>query len=313
MLAISIRLNMNQLLLQKLVQTTLQQLNSCTLCPRRCGVNRLEGEKGICNTGRRVWVAAFEPHFGEERPLVGKNGSGTIFFGHCNLLCNFCQNYDISHGGGGRAVSDKALAQIMLSLQNQGCHNINLVTPSHVVPQILSALEIAVEHGLKLPIVYNSSGYDRVSTLHLLDGIVDIYMPDFKFWDKSIAAKTCAAPDYPEVARRAIKEMHRQVGNLTLGADGIAVKGLLLRHLVLPDNLADTREVMDFIVREVSADTYVNIMPQYRPCGRAAEIKALDRPITTEEFETALQDAKEVGIHRLDQRERVFIGYLMNK
>ena len=300
---------MNLLNLHNLTQKALQCLKNCTLCPRRCGVNRLEGEKGVCNTGRRAWVASFDAHFGEERPLVGKYGSGTIFFSHCNLLCNFCQNYDISHHGAGRPVSDKELAQMMLSLQRQGCHNINLVTPSHVVPQIIAALEIARKKGLNLPIVYNTSGYDRVRTLQLLDGIADIYMPDFKFWDPEIADQTCDASDYPETARRAIKEMYRQVGDLTLNADGIAVRGILLRHLVLPDGLAGTREIMNFIVREVSHDTYVNIMPQYRPCGRAAEIKALARPITRQEFESALQDAKEVGIHRLDKRRRVFIGF----
>lgn len=290
-------------------RTSRQWLKNCTLCPRRCNVNRLEGEKGVCNTGNRAWVAACEAHFGEERPLVGKYGSGTIFFGHCNLLCNFCQNYDISHGDAGQPVSDEELAQMMLSLEHQGCHNINLVTPSHVVPQIIAALEVAVNKGLKLPIVYNSSAYDRVSTLKLLDGIVDIYMPDFKFWNSELAEKTCGAPDYPEVARRAVKEMHRQVGDLTMDVDNTAVKGVLLRHLVLPDDIAGTREIMNFIVRKVSPDTYVNIMPQYRPCGRAAEIKALARPITTEEFKNALQDAKEMGIHRLDQQRRVFIGF----
>lgn len=287
----------------------LQKLKDCTLCPRRCAVDRLEGEKGVCSTGRRARVAGVDAHFGEERPLVGKYGSGTIFFGNCNLLCNFCQNYDISHGGAGRPVSDEDLAQMMLSLQHQGCHNINLVTPSHVVPQIIAALEIAKRKELNLPIVYNSSGYDRVSILKLLDGLVDIYMPDFKFWDESVAEKTCGAPDYPEAARRAINEMHRQVGDLTLDANGIAIKGLLLRHLVLPDGLAGTRDIIAFVVREISSETYVNIMPQYRPCGRAAEIKALARPITSEEFEIALQDAKEMGIHRLDQQPRIFIGF----
>lgn len=293
-------------ILSRRAQTARQLLKNCTLCPRRCAVDRRSGEVGVCKTGDRAWVSSYDAHFGEEQPLVGSKGSGTIFFTHCNLLCNFCQNFDISHQGVGRPVSDTELADIMLRLQRGGCHNINFVTSSHVVPQILSALEIAVKEGLKVPLVYNSSGYDRVKTLKLLRGIVDIYMPDFKFWDPKVADMTCDAADYPDVARRAVKEMHAQVGDLEIDGSGIAVKGILLRHLVLPDGLAGTREIMGFITRHVSRNTYVNIMPQYRPCGQAARMKALNRPIRGQEFQKALQEAKDMGIYRLDERRRVF-------
>ena len=211
-------------------------LNGCTLCPRECNVDRLSGDSGICKTQDKVLVSSYNPHFGEEAPLVGQEGSGTIFFAHCNLMCNFCQNYDISHEGHGQVIIDEQLAQIMLQLQNIGCHNINFVTPSHVVTQILSALEIAVENGLSVPLVYNTGGYDKVETLELLDGVFDIYMPDFKFWDSEIAEKTCNARDYPEIAQKAVVEMHRQVGDLVIDENGIAQRGLLVRHLVLPKN-----------------------------------------------------------------------------
>lgn len=272
-------------------------LKSCTLCPRKCRVNRLTGETGVCKTGEKAWVSSFGPHFGEERPLVGRNGSGTIFFTHCNLLCIFCQNYEISHQGDGDEVSDDTLAKIMLSLQNSGCHNINFVTPSHVVPQILSAVDIAVGYGLSVPLIYNSGGYDKVETLKLLEGVIDIYMPDFKFRDPAVARATCHAEDYPEAARLALKEMHRQVGDLMTDDSGIARRGLLVRHLVMPDGLAGTREVMRFIAAEISKNTYVNIMSQYRPCGRADEIEALNRRPTRSEFNAALKIAKEEGIH----------------
>ena len=281
-------------------------LRVCTLCPRKCRVNRLEGETGICKTADRAVVASYHAHFGEEAPLVGKCGSGTIFFTHCNLLCNFCQNYEISHQGEGMAVTAADLAGMMLSLQNDGCHNINFVTPSHVVPQILDALIIAASNGLKVPLVYNSSGYDCVETLALLDGVFDIYMPDFKFWDAEIAKATCQAPDYSTVAQRAISEMHRQTGDLLLNEEGLAVRGLLVRHLVLPNGLAGTREIMRFL-RRISSNTYVNIMPHYRPCGRAYEIKALSEPLPVEEFEKALKMAKEEGITRLDRPTRRFL------
>ncbi|UCD77695.1 MAG: radical SAM protein [Desulfobacterales bacterium] len=282
-------------------------LKSCVLCPRKCGVDRLSGETGICNTGKLAWVSSYNPHFGEEDPLVGNHGSGTIFFTHCNLLCLFCQNFDISHQGCGQEVSSDELAAMMLALQNQGCHNINFVTPSHVVPQILSAVEIAIQHGLSVPLVFNSGGYDRVTTLKLLEGIFDIYMPDFKFWDPQIAENACQAADYPEVARRALLEMHRQVGDLQLDESGIAWRGLLIRHLVLPGGLAGTREIMRFIAQRVSPDSYVNIMSQYRPCGRAVEVKGLESNLAAKDYQMAVQAAKEEGITRLDRPRRVFL------
>jgi len=281
-------------------------LESCTLCPRKCRVNRLADEKGICKTGKKALVASYNPHFGEEAPLVGSNGSGTIFFSHCNLLCNFCQNFDISHYGYGTEVNDENLAHTMLTLQRNGCHNINFVTPSHVVPQILSALDIAVQKGLNVPLVYNSGGYDRVETLRILEGIFDIYMPDFKFWDPKVSEMTCNAPDYPEIAREALIEMHRQVGDLILDENDIAQKGLLIRHLVLPNNLAGTREIMKFIAEKISKNSYVNIMAQYRPCGNASEIEELNRHPDTNEFREAIRMAEEEGITRLDLPRRIF-------
>jgi len=282
-------------------------LKSCSLCPRRCGVDRLSGETGICKTAAKACISSFNPHFGEEAPLVGTRGSGTIFFTHCNLMCVFCQNYDISHQGYGQEAESEQLAAVMLELQRSGCHNINFVTPTHVVPQILEALEIAVEAGLRVPLVYNSGGYDRVSTLRLLDGVVDIYMPDFKFWDEKVAADACDAPDYPQVARRAIIEMHRQVGDLVIDESGVASRGVLIRHLVLPAKLAGTREVMRFIAGSVSPDSYVNIMAQYRPCGRADEVEGLDDYPTTSDHTEAVRAAKEEGIRRLDRPRRTFM------
>jgi putative pyruvate formate lyase activating enzyme len=281
-------------------------LSQCRLCPRQCGIDRLSGKTGFCRTGAEALVASYEAHFGEEAPLVGRHGSGTIFFTYCNLNCNFCQNYDISHAGAGRKVSDRQLADMMLQLQEAGCHNINFVTPSHMVAQILSALVLAVPDGLHVPLVYNSGGYDRVETLRLLEGVIDIYMPDFKFWDSSVAAQTCDASDYPEQARRALLEMHRQVGDLYIGADGLAQHGLLVRHLVLPEDLAGTDKVMHFIAQEISPATYVNIMSQYRPCGRAADVPALARSISAAEYSAALDAASLQGITRLDRPRRVF-------
>ena len=217
--------------LQERIDQLFAILESCTLCPRECRINRLAGEKGFCQTGEKAVVASYNAHFGEEAPLVGASGSGTIFFSHCNLGCVFCQNFSISHGGEGIEIDNGQLAAVMVSLQKQGCHNINLVTPSHVVPQIVAALPIAIEKGLNLPLVYNSSGYDSVKTLQLLDGIVDIYMPDFKFWKKVSAKRFAHAPDYPDKACGAIREMHRQVGDLEMGSQSIAIKGLLVRHI----------------------------------------------------------------------------------
>jgi putative pyruvate formate lyase activating enzyme len=293
-------------LLKEKTKKAYKMLRSCVMCPRRCKVDRLAGQTGICRTGKKAYVSSYNPHFGEEAPLVGKRGSGTIFFTFCNLLCIFCQNFDISHEGYGREVSDEQLADMMLHLQGAGCHNINFVTPSHVVPQILSALEIAVKEGLSVPLIYNTGGYDSVHTLKLLDGIVDIYMPDFKFWDPNVAERTTKARDYPEVARTAIIEMHRQVGDLVIDESGIARRGLLVRHLVLPHGLAGTRDVMRFIVQKISPNTYVNIMSQYRPCGRAHEVGELAGFPARKEYETALQAAKQEGITRFDQPKGAF-------
>ncbi len=288
-------------LLQKKIKQVYCLLEGCRLCPRKCGVNRLEDEKGICKMGKKAMVSSYNAHFGEEATLVGKNGSGTIFFANCNLLCNFCQNYDISHEGHGYEVSDEQLADMMITLQNKGCHNINFVTPSHVVPQILSSLEIAIEKGLNTPLIYNTGGYDNVETLKLLEGIFDIYMPDFKFWDVVIAERTCNAPDYPEIARKAVAEMHRQVGDLKIVNNGIAIHGLLIRHLVLPNKLAGTKKIARFIAKEISPDTYVNIMSQYHPCGKAYEIKELSNFLTQKEYNDAVESAKEEGLWKLDK------------
>ncbi len=292
--------------LRKRIEAAWKLLENCRLCPRSCGVNRLAGQRGLCRTGEKAVVASYGPHFGEEQPLVGSGGSGTIFFGHCNLLCVFCQNYDISHcpeGEAGEEVGAEQLARMMLDLQEQGCHNINFVTPSHVVPQIIQALLPAIEGGLHLPLVYNTSGYDRVETLQLLEGIIDIYMPDFKFWSKESSKRYMKAQDYPEHARRALREMHRQVGDLLVNDGGLAERGLLIRHLVMPGGLAETKAILEFIAREISTGSYLNIMDQYHPCGRADEFEELNRTLTGEEFRQALQYAAQYGLERLDQRD----------
>ena len=277
------------------------ELRDCTLCPRNCHADRLSGDTGICKTGEHALVSSYMPHFGEEKPISGSRGSGTIFFTNCNLLCNFCQNFDISHEGRGEPVTSRELSEMMLSLQALGCHNINFVTPSHVVPQILQALIMAADNGLTIPLVYNSGGYDQVSTVRQLDGIIDIYMPDFKFWDPEIAGETCQAPDYPEIARQVIKEMYRQTGSLFINPSGHAEKGLLVRHLVMPEGSAGTAEVMKYLAEEISEDTYVNIMPQYRPCGRAREIAYLQRPLDRQEFRDAIHVTLKAGLTRLDK------------
>ena len=293
-------------LLDEKIESAREVLRNCQLCPRRCGVNRLEEQTGVCKTGSLARVSSYSPHFGEEAPLVGTGGSGTIFLTYCNLLCLFCQNFDISHEGQGWPVTAEQLAGFMLELQKAGCHNINFVTPTHVVPQILAAVDLAAGRGLRLPLVYNSGGYDGVESLRLLEGVFDIYMPDFKFWDPEVAEQAFGAPDYPEVARKALKEMHRQVGELTMDASGIARRGVLVRHLVMPRGKAGTRQIMEFIVSEVSARTYVNVMPQYRPCGRAGEVDWMAERITAREFEAALAKARAAGIVRLDPPRRVF-------
>jgi len=271
-------------------------LDSCRLCPRQCGVNRLKGEKGFCQMGKNSKIFSFHPHFGEEKCLVGSGGSGTIFFSSCNLACVYCQNYEISHFKEGKEVSIEDLAEMMIYLQNQGCHNINLVSPSIWVPQILKALIIAREKGLKLPLVYNTGGYDLPKTLKILEGIVDIYMPDIKYSDNKIGLKYSSAPDYWTIVCRAVKEMHRQVGDLII-KNGLAVKGLLIRHLVLPSRIAGTKKVMRFI-SSLSKNSYVNIMDQYYPAYKANLYPELNRKIFIEEFEEAMKIAQYFGLHQ---------------
>lgn len=280
----------------------LKALEFCRLCPRRCGDDRLSNKVGVCKTGRFACVSSYSPHHGEERCLSGWNGSGTIFFSWCNLRCPFCQNYEVSHQGHGQESPPEALARMMLELQDAGCHNINLVSPSHVVPQILEALLLAVEQGLHLPLVYNTSSYDSLESLQLLAGIIDIYMPDFKIWDSHMAAKYLSAKDYPEAARRAIKEMYRQVGNLKTDENGLAKRGVLVRHLVMPGPISGTREIAKFLVHEISPHTYINIMDQYYPAGKVSAEKypEINRRITAQECTDAIAAARKAGLYRFD-------------
>jgi len=291
--------------LARRVARALKLLQSCTACPRNCRVNRLEDKFAVCKTGRHAVVFSHFPHHGEEDCLRGGRGSGTIFFTGCNLRCVYCQNFDISWQVRGTPAPPRELAAMMLELQAQGCHNINLVTPEHVVPQIVQALPLAIEEGLRLPLVYNTSAYDSLESLALLDGLVDIYMPDFKYWDAEMARKYSRAPDYPEVARRAIKEMYRQVGNLVIEDNGLARRGLLIRHLVMPEEVAGTRAVMQWIADELSPETYVNIMAQYHPAGKVSrsDHAEINRRVTPAEYERALDAAWRAGLKRLDSRQ----------
>jgi len=275
-------------------------LSSCNICPRKCGVDRLNEEKGICKTGSKAMVSSYSAHFGEERPLVGHHGSGTIFFTNCNLLCIFCQNYEISHQGRGVSVSHEQLADIMLELQENGCHNINLVTPTHVVPQILSALDIAAGKGLEIPLVFNTGGYDSVETLKELDEIVDIYMPDFKFWTRSLGLQSCGVGDYREIAVCAVEEMYNQVGDLEISNKGLAIRGLLVRHLVLPGYPEETRKILEYIAKSLSKNTYVNVMRQYHPCGEAYRDARLCRSLRESEHKLAVGYARDLGLQRID-------------
>lgn len=288
-------------LLKLKIQKAYEILKSCRLCPRNCNIDRTKGEVGFCKTGDMPVVSSFAPHHGEESPLVGSYGSGTIFFTNCNLGCIFCQNYDISHLGQGETVTLKELAQMMLSLQKRKCHNINFVTPTHQLPFILSALKIAIEEGLKVPLVWNCGGYESIESIKLLEDIIDIFMPDFKYWDTEFAQKYSKAKDYPQMARLAIKEMHRQVSDLAIDSEGVAQRGLLIRHLVLPNNLAGTEEICQWIANELSHSTYINIMDQYRPCYKANSFSEINRTITSKEWQQAIKWAKEAGLTRLDQ------------
>lgn len=288
----------NRELLPDKIKKLKEMLSKCTLCPRNCRVNRIKGEKGFCRGGALAGVSSVGPHFGEEAPLVGLKGSGTIFFTHCSLGCIFCQNYDISHLGHGEEVSASELASRMLYLQRIGCHNINLVTPTHFVPQIIEALEIAADGGLRLPIVFNCGGYESVEVLKLLEGIVDIYMPDAKFSDEKTAERLCHAKDYYEVLKEALKEMHRQVGVLKMDDNGIAYRGVLIRHLVMPDDTAGSEEVLKYIAEELSKESYVNIMRQYYPCYKAMDFPEISRSITLQEYNRACEIGRKYGLHR---------------
>lgn len=290
--------------LARRVEMVLAGLASCQACPRNCRIDRLANDVAICKVGRYALVSSYFPHFGEEDCLRGWKGSGTIFLTWCNLRCVFCQNYDISQEQSGAEVRPEQLAVMMLQLQAMGCHNINFVTPEHVVPQILEALPIAIEHGLTLPLVYNTSAYDSLETLQLLDGIVDIYMPDFKMWDRNLSRRYLKAPDYPEVARRALIEMHRQVGALKMDENGLAKRGVLVRHLVMPGGIAGSGEILRFLAEELSPDTFVNIMAQYHPAGRVSHEKypEINRRIRNDEYQSAIEVAHAAGLWRLDQR-----------
>ena len=284
--------------LDKRIQLLHEMLKECTLCPRECRVNRLDGEVGYCKAGAESMVSSVFPHFGEEAPLVGKHGSGTIFLTHCNLRCIFCQNYDISHLGRGQLMTTSEIAGAMLRLQDLGCHNINFVTPSHYTPQIVASLPRAVEMDLRLPIVYNCSGYESIEVIQLLDGVVDIYMPDAKYMDERYSKTFSNAPDYPEVLKKVLKEMHRQVGDLKINSMGIAERGLLIRHLVMPHGAASSESVLKFIAEEISVHSYVNIMEQYRPEYRAHEYPEINRRITRKEYLEAVQLAKRFHLYR---------------
>ena len=282
-----------------------RRLESCDICPRECGVNRRLTTRGaVCRTGELARVTSYNPHFGEEAPLVGSHGSGTIFFAWCNLHCQYCQNYEISQMGHGDEVEPQELAAMMLQLQQLGCHNINFVSPTHVVPQILDAVCIAARAGLRVPLVYNTGGYDSLRTLALLDGVFDIYMPDMKYSDEAVARRLSKVKDYPAVNQAAVAEMHRQVGDLVLDEHGIALRGLLVRHLLLPADLAGTAGVVRFLAEQVSPQTYLNIMDQYRPCYNAHEFPEVNRRISSAEYSVAVQLAREAGLERLDDRHR---------
>ena len=283
-------------------------LADCRLCPRDCGVNRLEGKWAACKTGRYAVVSSAFAHFGEEDCLRGWRGSGTVFFGHCNLRCKFCQNFDISQaippGGDEPGLPPHELATLMLRMQARGCHNINFVTPEHVVPQVLEALALAAEDGLRLPIVYNTSAYDSQESLRWLDGVVDIYMPDFKLWSAEASRRYLMAEDYPDVARGVIREMQRQVGGLRFDADGLALRGLLVRHLVMPGLLDETRSILEWIADRLGPETYVNLMDQYYPAGKVTSdhLPEINRRLKPEEFREAQRMAVELGLRRLDER-----------
>ncbi len=279
-----------------------QVMEACELCPRRCGVDRLGGKKGTCQApGAELMISSAGPHFGEERPLVGSGGSGTIFITHCNLRCVFCQNSELSHLGRGMVRTIDEFAGMMLNLQGIGCHNINIVTPTHYSPHVLKALDVAAGEGLRLPLLWNTSGWERLEVLRVLDGVVDIYLPDIKYWDSAMAAKYSAGADtYPEVTRKALLEMHRQVGVAHPAADGVMQRGLMIRHLVMPNGVSGSEKVMEWIAENLPKDTYVNIMAQYRPAYKAYDYPEISRAVTGEEYVDVVSTAKEAGLTNLD-------------
>lgn len=281
---------------KKRVDKLKSMLNNCVLCPHQCSVDRIKGEAGFCKTLTHPVVSGAEAHYGEEKELVGRHGSGTIFFSHCNLKCVFCQNYEISHCGEGNEISVEQLAEVMLYLQKRKCHNINLVSPGHIIPQIVEAIYLAANEGLTLPIVYNTNGYDLTDTLMLLEDIIDIYMPDLKFSDDTLAEKYLGVKQYYSIATAAIKEMFHQVGNLKTDGNNIAYRGLMIRHLVMPENIASTDKIMGFIANHISKDTYINVMSQYYPAYRSHDYKELSQNITRQDFQQALKSAKEAGL-----------------
>lgn len=280
-----------------------EHLSICDVCAWKCPVDRRAGKLGMCRTGERARISSYVAHMGEEDPLRGWRGSGTIFFARCNLRCQYCQNHDISQGAAGEEIEPERLAAIMLELQAHGCHNINLVSPSHVVPQIMKAVLIAAEAGLHLPLVYNTGGYDSLEMLRLLDGVVDIYMPDMKYASAQIAKIYSKASNYPRINQDAVREMHRQVGDLQIDSHGLALRGMLVRHLVLPNKLAGSEQVVRFLAEEISTDTYLNLMDQYRPAYKASQYTKLTRRITQQEYQEAVQAAEQAGLHRLDERK----------
>ncbi len=284
--------------LNQRIQLLKEFLKECRLCPRECRVNRLNGEVGYCKAPSEIMVSSAFPHFGEEPPLVGYHGSGTIFLTHCNLRCVFCQNYDISHLGRGEQITSSEIAKAMVKLQEMGCHNINFVTPTHYAPQIVASLPEAIEMGLSLPIVYNCSGYESIEVIRLLDGVIDIYMPDAKYMEEKFSKQFSNAPDYPEVIKKVLREMHRQVGDLKTNSKGIAERGLLIRHLVMPGGVASSEAVLKFIAEEISSHSYVNIMDQYRPEYRAYEYSEISRRITHKEYLETIQMAKRFHLYR---------------
>jgi putative pyruvate formate lyase activating enzyme len=287
--------------LEQRVAVAYAQLEKCELCGVRCRVNRRTGKLGSCRTGELARVSSYGPHMGEEIPLRGWRGSGTVFFGGCNLRCQYCQNFDISQNQSGGETEPEELAAILLQLQEYGCHNINFVSPSHVIPQILAAVLIAAQAGLRLPLIYNTGGYDQIDSLLLLDGVIDIYMPDMKYSNPQVARRYSKVINYPKINQGAVREMHRQVGDLQINRDGIATRGLLVRHLVLPNGLAGIKEVVRFLSEEVSPNTYINIMDQYRPTFQAHLYASLNRPITAKEYQEALETASQAGLKCLDQ------------